>query len=140
MANLVSMLSALSTEYKAAKQAGTESTPAAKAAPPKPPQEQATPPAAAPTAAVAESGGGAEVGKDDTRPAAVAYVIDVAPAEAPKDSGNSQSDRAANRDRTPPPGKAAKAVSKKSDEELLGPRRQKAGAGDKAVQQLALGV
>ena len=133
MANLLVMLSSLSAEYKTAKQAVPASTLVTKApplAPPKPPQE---PPAIEPQAEVKEGGGGAEVGKDETNTTAAEPgaedVIAVSQPEPARGSSEGSKDIAAARDRTPPPGKAAKAVAKKSDEELLGPRRHKAGAG-----------
>ena len=73
------------------------------------------------------------MGKDETSATAAEPgaedVIAVSQPEPARGSSEVSKDRAAARDRTPPPGKAAKAVAKKSDEELFGLRRHKAGAG-----------
>ena len=114
MANLVNMLSALSAEYKTARQAVPQVAPQTKAPPPAPPKPQQEPPAVEPPAEVKEGGGGAEVGKDETNTTAaepgaedVIAVSQPEPArgssEGSKHCGNVQNDRAAARDRAPPP-------------------------------------
>ena len=129
MANLVNMLSALSAEYKAARQAVPQVTTIAKAAPPSPPKPSQDPPPADLPAEVKEGSGSETMGKDGTdvaKPGDEDVVIISSQQEPARGSSDEPKDRASNRDRTPPPGKAARAVANKSDEELLGPRKSKA--------------
>ena len=113
MANLVGMLSSFAAEYKAAKLQATANAPAAAAHPAPPPQ----PP---------QEGAAASAGTEAGRPPAAVGTHTPTAAPAIRDSNSSQEERNTNRERTPPPCKgAAKAVAKKTDAELLGPRRPK---------------
>ena len=126
MANLVTMLSALSAEYKAARLSAPPVAPAAKASPPPPPKQPQDPPAAEAATKVEEGGGAATVGedaKDGTAQAAEDVIVVASQSEA---RGSKDGNRDIKRDRTPPPGKATQKIAKMSDEELLGPRRSKA--------------
>ena len=128
MASLVSMLSALSAEYKLARQAAPQVPSAAKAAPPLPPAPSQNPPTTGPPAEVKKGGGEEAMGKvaaDETKPGTDDVVLVPSQAEPARGSSDEPKDRSSARDRTPPPGKAARAVAKKSDDELLGPRRNK---------------
>ena len=131
MANLVNMLSALSAEYKVARQAAPQGPSVAKAAPPSPPVPPQDPPSTGPPAEVKKGGGGEAMGKDAAdvaKPGAEDVVVvssQSEPARGSSGPSDEPKDRSTNRDRTPPPGKAAIAVANKSDEELLGPRKNR---------------
>ena len=132
VANLVNMLAALSAEYKAARQAAPPVVAATKAPPPSPPKPSQEPSTTKPPAEVKEGGGAEAVGKDGANVAVLGAsdaIIISSHSEPARGSIGEPKERVSNRDRTPPPGKAARAVAKSSDEELLGPRKSKAGAG-----------
>lgn len=108
MAQLVGMLSAFSAEYKAAKQQGVENPGAAEET--KEPPKQAPPPTTTPT-------GGAAAGKETATASSVVQAIGT-----PNDQDRKQ-DRAADRERTPPPkGKMRAKVCNRTDDDLLDPR------------------
>lgn len=110
MRNLVGMMSAISQEYKAATQqaTATSSTIVHRTAPPEAP--------------AAEGGAATQA----TETAAVQAAVELPhPAEAAPVPDGPVQERSSNRERTPPPGKGSKAVSKMSDEELFGPRKAK---------------
>ena len=123
MANLFRMLSSISAEYKTAKLQAA--TPVSTAGPSSP-----SPPVPKPEGAAAgtEGGAGRGAGAAAAAPAAVESPP-VAALSGPRDSNATQEERRANRERTPPPSKAAKAETEsekvKTDDELLGPRKPK---------------
>ena len=111
MRNLIGMLTGISAEYKAAKQIAPPAPLAAgdHPAPPPPPSE-------------ATAGANTTAEASRTAPA----MEPPTPAAAAARDGP-QEERNSNRERTPPPGARSSktATAKKTDEELLGPRRPK---------------
>ena len=78
---------------------------------------------APPPSLPASGGAAADPSAEATRSAA---TVDPAPSTqtpAVRNGSSSQEERNSNRERTPPPGRSSKTIAKKSDEELLGPRR-----------------
>ena len=123
MANLVATLSALTAEYKAARSSAPPVAPAAKAPPPTPPKPQQETTATETNVAVKEAGGEQAVGKDAAEPDAGDVVF--VPSQSGEARGSADASRESKRDHTPPPGKAAQTIAKMSDQELLGPRKNR---------------
>jgi hypothetical protein len=112
MRDLVTMLASITTEYKEAKLKAEAPIPpiVARPAPPAPPHPEG--------AATSE---GTQAGSLQATVAANPPTTTA----AVRDATASQEERNSNRERTPPPARGSKGIAKKSDEELLGPRRAK---------------
>ena len=113
MRNLVATLSVVRLEYETVKQQADATTTTSTA-------DGSN--SAAVQAPAAE--GGATVQAVETAAVPAAVESPAPPTAAPVPDGPAQ-DRTATRERTPPPGSRAKAISKMSDAELAGPRKAK---------------